>query len=76
MDETGKRAIGAIASILPATSKIASSAETWFTECTGYLGNTLGPKGFSSGSRLDSSSPSRRQCSAEEQVLCRPCARK
>ena len=43
MDETGKRAIGAIASILPATSKIASSAETWFTECTGYMGNTLGP---------------------------------
>src|ERR1700675_4731910 len=27
-----------------------SSPETWVTECTGYIGNTFGPKGFSSGS--------------------------
>src|SRR5438132_3787948 len=27
-----------------------SSPETWVTECTGYMGNTFGPKGFSSGS--------------------------
>ena len=28
-----------------------SSPETWVTECTGHMGNTFGPKGFSSGSR-------------------------
>ena len=27
-----------------------SSPETWVTECTGYIGNTFGPKGFFSGS--------------------------
>src|ERR1700720_3223037 len=27
-----------------------SSPETWVTECTGYMGNSFGPKGFSSGS--------------------------
>src|SRR5258705_685307 len=29
---------------------VGSSPETWVTECTGYMGNTFGPKGFSSGS--------------------------
>jgi hypothetical protein len=28
-----------------------SSPETWVTECTGYMGNNLGPNGLSSGSR-------------------------
>src|SRR5258706_3163107 len=32
------------------TIKIGSSPETWVTECTGSMGNTFGPKGFSSGS--------------------------
>ncbi len=27
-----------------------SNPETWVTECTGYMGNTFGPKGFSNGS--------------------------
>jgi hypothetical protein len=27
-----------------------SSPETWVTECTGYIGDNLGPKGLSSGS--------------------------
>jgi hypothetical protein len=27
-----------------------SGPETWVTECTGYIGNTFGPNGFSSGS--------------------------
>ena len=26
------------------------SPETWVTECTGYMGNTFGPNGFSSSS--------------------------
>jgi hypothetical protein len=30
--------------------KSASDPETWVTECTGYIGNNLGPNGFSSGS--------------------------
>jgi hypothetical protein len=34
----------------PATNLTWSSPETWVTECTGYMGNTFGPKGFSSGS--------------------------
>ena len=29
---------------------IGSGPETWVTLCTGYMGNTFGPKGFSSGS--------------------------
>src|SRR4029077_17218016 len=28
-----------------------SGPDTWVTECTGYMGNTFGPKGFSSGSK-------------------------
>src|SRR5882724_11607063 len=32
------------------TTRLGSSPETWVTECTGYMGNTFGPKGFSSGS--------------------------
>jgi hypothetical protein len=34
----------------PATNAIGSGPGTWVTECTGYMGNTFGPKGFSSGS--------------------------
>src|SRR6202011_3255739 len=35
-----------------ALTKISRSGpETWVTECTGYMGNTFGPKGFSSGSK-------------------------
>src|SRR5215467_7959848 len=34
----------------PATDVFRSSPETWVTECTGYIGNSFGPKGFSSGS--------------------------
>jgi hypothetical protein len=32
------------------TISFRSDPETWVTECTGYIGNTFGPKGFSSGS--------------------------
>ena len=28
-----------------------SNPETWVTECTGHMGNTFGPNGFSSGSK-------------------------
>src|SRR5580700_5925776 len=35
---------------LSPTIVFGSSPETWGTECTGYMGNTFGPKGFSSGS--------------------------
>jgi len=28
-----------------------SDPETWFTECTGHMGNTFGPNGFSRGSK-------------------------
>jgi hypothetical protein len=27
-----------------------SSPDTWVTQCTGYMGDTFGPNGFSSGS--------------------------
>src|SRR6266403_1122895 len=30
--------------------KSRSNPETWVTECTGYMGNTFGPNGFSRGS--------------------------
>src|SRR6266566_7896390 len=32
------------------TIKIMSDPDTWVTECTGYIGDNLGPKGLSSGS--------------------------
>ena len=28
-----------------------SDPDTWVTECTSYIGNTFGPKGFSGGSK-------------------------
>ncbi len=36
-----------------ATTQIVSNPETWVTECTGYLGDNLGPKGLSSGSSIE-----------------------
>jgi hypothetical protein len=36
---------------LSPTNNFGSDPETWVTECTGYMGNTFGPKGFSSGSK-------------------------
>jgi hypothetical protein len=30
----------------PATNAIMSNPETWVTECTGYIGDNLGPKGW------------------------------
>ena len=35
----------------PATTNARSGPDTWVTECTGYMGNSFGPKGFSSGSK-------------------------
>jgi hypothetical protein len=35
----------------PATNFKGSGPDTWVTKCTGYMGNTFGPKGFSSGSK-------------------------
>src|SRR5215469_24710 len=36
---------------LSPTISLWSGPDTWVTECTGYMGNTFGPKGFSSGSK-------------------------
>ena len=35
-----------------ATIRILSVPETWVTECTGYIGNNLGPNGLSSASSI------------------------
>ena len=32
------------------TTQTWSSPDTWVTQCTGYMGDTFGPNGFSSGS--------------------------
>src|SRR5467141_3127888 len=37
-------------SLLARHSFRGSNPETWVTQCTGYIGNTFGPNGFSSGS--------------------------
>jgi hypothetical protein len=34
------------------TFKSGSDPETWVTECTGYIGDTFGPNGFSIGSKM------------------------